>query len=193
MDSEDRRVVRTRRLLKQALLELIGEKEFDQITIRDITDRADIGYATYFRHYEGKDDLMLGIFEEIVQGLESQPETRLYNYFEEEGYRLFEHVRENHLLYKGILESRLFTRKLKTQLNEMVRNHLDDHRGQVSEKIVPFEIAANHMVSSLLGLVEWWISNEMPYSVERMAVVYERLIIGATWYAIESENPIRLP
>jgi hypothetical protein len=63
----------------------------------------------------------------------------------------------------------------------------------VSEKIVPFEIAANHMVSSLLGLVEWWISNEMPYSVERMAVVYERLIIGATWYAIESENPIRLP
>jgi hypothetical protein len=49
------------------------------------------------------------------------------------------------------------------------------------------------MVSSLLGLVEWWISNEMPYSVERMAVVYERLIIGGTWYAIESENPIRLP
>ena len=43
MNTDDRRVMRTRRLLKQALIELTNEKSYEEITIRDITDQADIG------------------------------------------------------------------------------------------------------------------------------------------------------
>ena len=48
MDKTDRRILRTRRLLGQALLELIQEKSFDDITIRDITERADANVAGVF-------------------------------------------------------------------------------------------------------------------------------------------------
>ena len=72
MNDEDRRVTRTRRLLKQALVDLTSEQTFETITLRDITDRADIGYATFFRHYDGKDELMLEIFTGIIEELESQ-------------------------------------------------------------------------------------------------------------------------
>ncbi|NJO83194.1 MAG: helix-turn-helix transcriptional regulator [Blastochloris sp.] len=66
----DRRITRTRRLLSQALVELVNQQRYENITIRDITDRADIGYATFFRHYESKDALMLDVVTNIVSELE---------------------------------------------------------------------------------------------------------------------------
>jgi len=48
MDKADRRVVRTRRLLKEALLDLVNQGPYEKITIRDINGRADIGHATFF-------------------------------------------------------------------------------------------------------------------------------------------------
>lgn len=193
MDQNDRRVLRTRRLLKQALIELINERSYEEITIRDITDRADIGYATFFRHYDGKDDLMLEIFTGIVDELEALPDRHVERYFEREGYMLFEHVRENHVMYRGILESRSFAPKFRKHIADMVQMHLYQHAKQIPSHAIPLEIAANHMVSSILGLIEWWLSNDMPYSSERMAMVYQRLIIEATWHALNPDNPMVLP
>jgi AcrR family transcriptional regulator len=50
MDTHDRRVKRTQSALAKALIALTLEKGYDAVTIRDITERADIGYATFFRH-----------------------------------------------------------------------------------------------------------------------------------------------
>lgn len=47
MAKTDRRVQRTRELLQKALIELIGEREFDAITIQDIVDRANVGRTTF--------------------------------------------------------------------------------------------------------------------------------------------------
>jgi len=193
MNDADRRVVRTRRLLKEALLALISEKQYERITIRDVTDRADIGYATFFRHYDGVDDLMLEVFTEIIEELESLPKTHNAGYFEREGYALFQHVEGNHAMYRGVLESQMFSKKLKDYLSEMVQVHMDRHNNLVPAQSIPFEIAANHMVSSIMGLIDWWITNAMPYSKERMAVVYERLVIRATWHALNPDHALRLP
>ena len=193
MNDEDRRVARTRRLLKVALLELISEKQYEEITIRDITDHADIGYATFFRHYGGKDDLMLEIFTEIIAELESLPNSHTDRYFEQEGYQLFQNVESNQAMYRGVLDSHIFTKKLRNHLSAMVQSHLNNHKNQVPKQSIPLEIAANHMVSSVLGMIDWWITNGMPFSKERMAVVYERLVIGATWHALNPENALWLP
>ena len=48
---EDRRIKRTRNALNQALAELVTEKAYDEITIQEIADRADIGHRTFYRHY----------------------------------------------------------------------------------------------------------------------------------------------
>ena len=193
MDKEDRRVVRTQRLLKQALIDLTAEKPYEEITIRDITDKADIGYATFFRHYDGRDDLMLEIFTGIIDELESIPEKHDERYFEQEGSLLFEHVSENQSLYSSILDSHTFTRKFREHVKQMVQSHLGDYIQQIATPAFPADIAAQHMVSSLMGLIDWWLANDTPYSIERMAMIYERLIIQATWHAINSDNPMNLP
>lgn len=184
MDKEDRRVSRTRRLLKAALIELIDGQPYERITIRDVTDRADIGYATFFRHYDGVDDLMLEIFSGIIEELESLPDKHGEDYFEQEGYLLFEHVANNSSLYRGILSSHAFTRKLRDHIKSTVHSHLNHHGDEIPSDGIPIEIAAQHMVASTLGLIDWWLENQAPYSVERMAMIYDRLIIQATWHAL---------
>lgn len=193
MNTDDRRVLRTRRLLKQALIELTAEKTYEEITIRDITDQADIGYATFFRHYDGKDDLMLEIFTETIEEIESLPAEHGERYFEREGYLLFAHVSENQSLYRSILDSQNFTRKFRQHTKKMVQVHMEAHAQNISTPSFPLEIAAQHMVSSLVGLIDWWLENDLSTEVERMAMIYERLIIQATWHALDSDNLMKLP
>ncbi len=58
MESQDRRIKRTQQLLAKALIALTLEKGYEVVTIRDITEWADVGYATFFRHYYSKDALL---------------------------------------------------------------------------------------------------------------------------------------
>jgi AcrR family transcriptional regulator len=190
---DDRRVLRTRRLLKHALIELTEQKTYEEITIRDITDQADIGYATFFRHYDGKDDLMLEIFTETINEIESLPVDHGDRYFEQEGYLLFEHVAENQSLYRSILDSQNFTRKFREHSKKMVSDHIEEHINHIATPSFPVEIAAQHMVSSLIGLIDWWLTNDLSYPIERMAAIYERLIIQATWQALDADNIMVLP
>ena len=187
----DRRVARTKRLLAQALLELVNEQPFEAITIRDITDRADIGYATFFRHYNGKDDLMLEMFTQVVADLESRNETRIDHSFEREGYLYFKHIADNRALYRSILDSPAFSRKLRDHiarivLNQIVENHTDEL--ELSE--IPLDIAAHHIVTSMLGLADWWLSNDQTVTVAQMAQFYERLVVQPTWHALGLSNTI---
>ncbi|MGK8521228.1 TetR/AcrR family transcriptional regulator [Nocardia asteroides] len=55
----DRRVRRTRALLHRALIELMVERGYDRVTVRDILQRADVGRSTFYAHYRDKDDLLL--------------------------------------------------------------------------------------------------------------------------------------
>src|ERR1041385_2364465 len=76
MESEvkmDRRKVRTRQMLRDALIALILEKGYDTTTVEDITNRANLGRATFYLHYRDKDELLLhtleATFDELVKNL----------------------------------------------------------------------------------------------------------------------------
>lgn len=64
---EDRRIRRTKRLLRQALAEMMNEKEFKDITVKEITDRADLNRGTFYFHYTDIYDLREKIEDELVE------------------------------------------------------------------------------------------------------------------------------
>lgn len=64
---EDRRIRRTKRLLRQALADLMNEKEFKDITVKEITDRADLNRGTFYFHYSDTYDLRDKIEDELMQ------------------------------------------------------------------------------------------------------------------------------
>src|SRR5436305_620987 len=71
MDGErrDRRVARSRRLLQEALVALILERGYTAVTVQAVLDRADVGRATFYAHFTGKEALLLSIFEELRDSL----------------------------------------------------------------------------------------------------------------------------
>jgi AcrR family transcriptional regulator len=188
----DRRIRRTRGALAEALVQLTSERPYDSIQVRDITDQADVGYATFYRHYGCKDDLMLAIFNEVTSDLELTAGEQGGQFFEREGSLLFEHVKKYAGMYRGILQSQAFVLKLKKLLVERIKAHLRRHAGDVEELAFPVELAAFHMVASLVGLIEWWLGEDFSLPVEEMARIYERLIIQATWYALDGKNNLAL-
>src|SRR5918995_3982708 len=73
----DRRIERTQQLLRGALRSLIQEKGFETLTVQDIIDRANVGRATFYSHFDNKDDLLVSGFEDLRASLKARQREAL--------------------------------------------------------------------------------------------------------------------
>jgi AcrR family transcriptional regulator len=176
----DRRIVRTRNELAQALVALTLEKDYDAITIREITERASIGYATFFRHYPDKDALLLDVLELVLDELITLLHPRGdFDDAAHEGALLFRYVQEHAELCRVFLKSRGSQLLLERVRDAGVRSALASNRIR-ADAAVPPDVAAHHLVVASLGLIQWWLEHDMPYSPERMGMIYAELIVRPT-------------
>lgn len=178
MDRNDRRVKRTQNLLATALINLTLEQGYEAVTIRDITERADIGYATFFRHYPDKEALLQDVIEvvlvELMALLDGQAQDA-----EAQGLLIFRYVQEHSELCRVLLSSRSSS-ALQLQIRMAgVRSALAQNQPR-PESLIPAEIAANHLVAASIALIQWWLEHAMPYPAERMAAIYRELIVMPT-------------
>ncbi len=184
MDVQDRRVKRTVNLLAKALITLTLEKGYEAITIRDITERADIGYATFFRHYHDKDELLAEVVEvvldELLLLLPSSPDADPA----EVGRLLFQYVQEHAEVIRVLLRSNGPSFLLKEVIDTGTQSVLSQHM-PLEGGIVPLEVAAHHLVTSTIALIQWWLEHDMLYSPERMGMIYQELIARPTAVAFE--------
>ena len=117
------RVRRTQKLLREALIELIEEHGFEAITVGEITGRAMVSRASFYRNYKDKYDLVEQIFEEAIQALKdfvSLPGAEHPTIW----VKFFEHVAEYEHLYRALLGrngSPWFVRRMRTALMAMLR------------------------------------------------------------------------
>ena len=180
MELHDRRVKRTQKLLAKALIELTLEKGYETVTIRDITERADVGYATFFRHYHAKDDLLNEVMEvvlaELVQLLPSSSSGTDHAII---GTMLFRYVQEHEAVIRVLLSSQGGALLVQQMIKAGSQSVLLDYKALESTE-VPQEIAAYHIVSSAIALIRWWLEHKMPYPPERMGIIYRELIILPT-------------
>jgi len=174
---DDRRVNRTRRALSAAIVELASKRPYESITIRQITEKADIGYATFFRHYKSKDELMLEIFNNVTRSLETPGREGDPDYFRNEGRLVFHQVGHNATIFRSILANPRFARKLRGLLIEHIRRSMKRRSIRLSEPEIPVDVLVHQMAVSVIGLFEWWLEENMKTSIEKMARIYELLIL----------------
>jgi AcrR family transcriptional regulator len=186
---EDRRVRRTRRLLREALLELVAEKGYDRVTVQDVIDRADLSRATFYAHFRDKDDLLLSGLDELEEGLREAMAG-----FVAEGQAaseralgsvqaLLEHVAAHRWLYRGSVGGRaeaLVTRQLRGRLTAVARQHyqemVDSNRWTPP---VPLAMSAEFVIGGFLGVMWWWLEQDDPLPAERVVELLERLTTPA--------------
>ena len=120
---QDRRVRRTRRALREAMLDLMEEKGYDQVTVEELTDRADIGRTTFYLHYSAKQDLLLEQFGELLDQLVVQLSQIPLSAWGQEGdlksvddhpnrpiCMIFQHAADNKDLYQIVLRGEGFVK-----------------------------------------------------------------------------------
>lgn len=180
MDVQDRRVKRTQRLLAEALIELTLESGYDAVTIRDITERADVGYATFFRHYPDKDALLQDVLDVVLDELIDllQPQQTDANPITI-GTLLFRYAQEHSAVCRVLLHSGGAMGLVQKMIDTGTRNVLQHHAPRPDSPVPP-EVAAHHLVASSIALVEWWLDHHMPYPPEQMGVIYHELIARPT-------------
>jgi AcrR family transcriptional regulator len=184
MEKLDRRVQRTRGQLRDALIALVLERGYDDLTIQDITDKADLRRATFYLHYKDKQELLLTVlsesFDSVVQQMDAirQSDALAGKTNVEAFLVMFKHAEQNAKLYKGILNSQsgvVVSNLIREYLAALLLSSLSvipSH--QLS---MPPEVLANFMAGAELELVAWWLNHDMPYSAEQMAQMVQTLTL----------------
>lgn len=173
----DRRVQRTHKLLQEALAGLTLERGYDTVTIRDITERADVGYATFFRHYPDKEsllaDMLQAMKEDLMQLLEPMA---IVTDPEHVSTVVFAYVQENATLCRVLLHSTDMTALLRP-LEQISLEEAVPLLDPSKNPRLPVEIAANHLMSGVVMLIRWWLDHDLPYPPERMGQITADLVI----------------
>jgi AcrR family transcriptional regulator len=114
----DRRVQKTRKLLQDALIELVAEKGYEAVSIREILDRANVGRSTFYAHFQDKDQLLHSILERLDELFEQHkkhildaaktPNSPNETFFHSLSptLSLFQFAGQNHLFFKSMLGNR---------------------------------------------------------------------------------------
>ena len=179
MESHDRRIKRTQQLLAKALIALTLEKGYEAVTIRDITERADVGYATFFRHYQSKDALLRDVSDVVLADLNSLLPGSPSADVEAVGVPLFRYVQEHANIIRVLLQSR-GSSSLVQYIIDITSQDVLNENTPLEGSIVPAEIAAYHLINSSISLIQWWLEHDMSYTPERMGAIFHTLIIQPT-------------
>ena len=174
--ADNLRMRRTKILLREALIALIEERGFEALTIGELTERAMVSRAAFYRHYQDKYDLVEQIFEEAMSALLGAVGDLGQEHPAEVWVKFFEHIAEYERLYRALLGrkgSSWFVRKMRASLADLVRERGRLPHGQdapsrpvhtFSDEFVPELVSA-----MFVETITWWLEHGRPYAPKEIA------------------------
>jgi len=179
-EKQDRRTLRTREALIHALLELIDKKHYDQITVEDIVQQANVGRSTFYAHYQSKDDLLLNGFEHQLDMLVQQIVLDTENQLKFDTSMLFQHAHGHYEIFRTLIWGSSMELLLKdghAALTRKIEERLTVLFSTRKSPSIPLPILASAVAGVLLVLLKWWLDNKMPYPPERMDEIFQQLMM----------------
>ncbi|WP_053375935.1 TetR/AcrR family transcriptional regulator [Paenibacillus sp. FJAT-27812] len=179
MSKVDRRILKTQEALKKAIIELMSEKNFDDITIRDLSDRANVSRGTIYLHYLDKYDLLDKLIETHINELRDRCEAAADMDFINGSLIWTEYFESNYSFFSMMLASKgapFFRRRFLDFLHEEFMDEVNITKGinQGLNKTVIVRFVA----SAYVGVVEWWFTNDKPIPhqelAEQLGILLER-------------------
>lgn len=197
----DRRSMRTRRLLGEALIALVLEKRYDDITIQDILDRANIGRSTFYEHYWDKEDLLTSEVERVIDLLDQRLATsQQYAADVIPSLALLQHVREQQRLFQALLRGQGIRQALLRgqglqvviqAFQDLLRTRVEQRLREQSKREVSDELlaaVASYVAGAFMTLMQWWLETEMAWSPERMDALFRELVLPGVDHLLNQES-----
>ncbi|HEY7405087.1 MAG TPA: TetR/AcrR family transcriptional regulator [Candidatus Angelobacter sp.] len=181
----DRRALRTRNVLGDALVELIQQRPFHSIKVQDVLDRAGVSRSTFYSHYRDKEDLFLSDVEDFWE--------MLSNLIERSGEQS-QRVAPVQELFAHVAEAKSFVDALTAA--GKIHDVMEQGRGEFARAIekrllklnqLPgaktgtYAAQAHGLAGALFSMLNWWIDRGMPVSAAEMDETFHRLV----WSGVE--------
>jgi len=177
--SEDRRIRRTKKLLKNALMELTLEKGYDEVNVQEIIDRADVGRTSFYTHFRSKEDLLLQNLDDLQNIFEPAPsENTDASKTQDFSLMMFLHLKENWRLAKVLLGNKKIPIVRNYVQNILVKYYKKKFQEEYAKTKSPMEIegAAVFTSGALISLTLWWLSMDKPATPEKMHEMFISLV-----------------
>ena len=180
----DRRQRKTREAIFKAFTELLSKKDFAQITVGQIIDKADIGRATFYAHFETKEYLLKAFCQELFCHIFDTEHNKEHRHiFECDGadsvfLHLFAHLQKNDNNILALLCSQnneLFLRYFREGLGQLIENQLQIFESQRKPDL-PDSFWKNHIVSAFIETLKWWLDNGIQESPETITSYFLQIV-----------------
>lgn len=182
---EYRSAIRSRKLIRQAFLELLKEKNLEKITVTDIVKRADINRSTFYAHYPD----VMGVIDEIQEEILDYCQKMLdkvdfSEFFENPSIVLKDIIKileENHELYRLLMHSTMATKQLeqikfllleKTMNNSAIAERYKDR--------FEFEFKLRFFMGGVVDVYSQWLNNELDCSLNDLTEQIAKLIVSVS-------------
>ncbi len=199
----DERVIKTKKLIKTALSELIQEKGFDHVSITDLTQRANINRGTFYLHYQDKYDLLEKFENEVLDDINTNAENFIKSIkdidFLGEDFsneikpfinKVFAYIKENYIIMKVILGPKSdmrFQNKIKKALNILLTEKGWDNYFDSQNTFVSKNYFISYLVSAHIGVIRQWIDSGMNESAENMAEMISTMFFLGPFNSIKNK------
>lgn len=180
----DRRVARTRELLHQALMSLILEKEYEEITVADICDLANVGRSTFYAHFTCKDDLRRHGVDHVRRAIVDQHREAVAINGHLQGrpfafsLSMLEHARghlDRHRALVGSDGSSVVLATVRQTLSDLVRDELAAVEVEDSAHAIPRDLVVHYVVGAFMDVLTWWLDGGAKLPPEKIDAMFRRL------------------
>ena len=190
-DGPDRRVQRTKRQLKKGLIDLLGERDYGQITVQDIVDRADVGRSTFYAHFESKEDLLFAgldrhlmlLTEQAPPGVSAEEDSQRFRF----SLALLRHV----MLHRRFFEATILGGS-DSRIREISAGIITDMVLVEFDRLDPISVTeqsahpalepadaragrARAVVGAFMGLLDWWLRSADHLPAEAVDGLFQQL------------------
>lgn len=183
----DKRIIKTKEAIFEAFFDLLNESTFQQISVGDIIEKANIGRSTFYSHFTSKDDLLTAVCQHLFDHVfvtASYAEHRLdenntKNFEDSLADRvahLFYHFKQNDdkVLTLFRLNDDYFRRNLREQLAQHLSPAVKDYFFKGSQ--LPPLLLQQHIISTFITCLSWWLRDAPEKSTEEMSQFFSELI-----------------
>ncbi len=172
----DRRAARTRDLLLEALPGLMAERGFERLTTQNIIDRAGVGRATFYAHFDNKEQLLAASVGRLRAWLESMRRSAPGHPF---AFMppFFDHLDSHRAIYRTTFEREsevTVERLIRAMLCDLVREELVAQRGAARDE-ADIELATQFVVATFWSLAVWWLGGGAPRTPAQVNALFTRL------------------
>ncbi len=181
----DRRQKKTRNSIFAAFTDLLNEKNYNQITVGEIIERADVGRATFYAHFETKDFLLKEICEELfchIFDSDTGVDIAHEHIFSCDApdsvfLHLFQHIKKNDNNITSLLSCRnndLFLQYFKENLIKLINkaNLINEE----NIRNLPYDFIVNHTAATFIETIKWWLEHQMDESPETITEYFLSVI-----------------